>query len=112
VDRADDRDDETYESTGTADESVLAVHGLALVNPRTIKVATNRRVRAVLPPPIDVVSTAEAPGSLPAQAISAEASTTTQGFSDTGTGPQAAAGRLPAAQCWQGAILVVCVSRF
>lgn|GEM_PF-6331399 len=60
MDRADDRDDETYESTGTVDESVLAVHGLALVNPRTIKVATNRRVRAVLPPPIDVVSTAEA----------------------------------------------------
>ena len=38
-----------------ADESVLAVHDLALVNPRTIKVATDRRVRATLPPTIELV---------------------------------------------------------
>lgn len=38
-----------------ADESVLAVHDLALVNPRTIKVATDRRVRAALPPTIELV---------------------------------------------------------
>ncbi|MBU6245975.1 MAG: type IV toxin-antitoxin system AbiEi family antitoxin domain-containing protein [Actinomycetales bacterium] len=38
-----------------ADESVLAVHDLALVNPRKIKVATTRRVRAALPPTIELV---------------------------------------------------------
>jgi len=42
------------------DESVLAVHDLALVNPRTIKVATDRRVRATLPATIEVVSSAAA----------------------------------------------------
>lgn len=38
-----------------ADESVLALHDLALVNPRTIKIATARRVRAALPPTIELV---------------------------------------------------------
>lgn len=38
-----------------ADESVLAVHDLALVNPRTIKVATDRRVRRTLPSTIELV---------------------------------------------------------
>lgn len=37
------------------DESVLAVHDLALVSPRTIKVATARRVRTALPPTIELV---------------------------------------------------------
>ncbi|CAB4974281.1 unannotated protein [freshwater metagenome] len=38
-----------------ADESVLAVHELALVNPRTIKVATDRRVRTKLPATIELI---------------------------------------------------------
>ncbi len=38
-----------------ADESVLAVHELALVNPRTIKVATHRRVRTKLPATIELI---------------------------------------------------------
>ena len=38
-----------------ADESVLALHELALVNPRAIKVATNRRVRTNLPATIELI---------------------------------------------------------
>ena len=38
-----------------ADESVLALHELALVNPRAIKVATNRRVRTNLPATIKLI---------------------------------------------------------
>lgn len=38
-----------------ADESVLAIHDLALVNPRSIKVTTPRRVRAQLPGTVDIV---------------------------------------------------------
>ncbi|MBI1352120.1 MAG: hypothetical protein GC156_13520 [Actinomycetales bacterium] len=37
------------------DESVLAVHDLALVNPRTIKVGTDRRIREKLPASIEIV---------------------------------------------------------
>ena len=40
---------------GSADESVLALHELALVNPRTIKFATNRRVRTKLPATIELI---------------------------------------------------------
>ncbi|MDQ3691237.1 MAG: type IV toxin-antitoxin system AbiEi family antitoxin domain-containing protein [Chloroflexota bacterium] len=38
----------------TAD-AVLAMHGLALANPRRIRVGTTRRVRAELPPAIEVL---------------------------------------------------------
>lgn len=38
-----------------ADESVLAVHDLAHVNPRTIKVGTDRRVRTQLPSTIHLL---------------------------------------------------------
>ncbi len=38
-----------------ADESVLALHDLALVNPKKIKVATTRRVRADVPPSVEIV---------------------------------------------------------
>lgn len=41
-----------------ADESVLTVHDLALVNPRTIKVATGRRIRTALPANIELVARA------------------------------------------------------
>lgn len=36
-------------------DAVLALHGLALVNPRKIRVGTARRVRVTLPPTIEVV---------------------------------------------------------
>lgn len=38
-----------------ADESVLALHDLALVNPRTTKVMTMRRVRARMPSTVEVL---------------------------------------------------------
>ena len=36
-------------------DAVLALHGLALVNPRRIKVGTPRRVRTALPPFVEIV---------------------------------------------------------
>jgi len=44
-----------------ADESVLALHDLALVNPKRIKVATTRRVRADLPSTVEIVRRAALP---------------------------------------------------
>ena len=38
-----------------ADEAVLAAHGLAQVNLRRIRVATSRRVRAKLPPTVEIL---------------------------------------------------------
>lgn len=38
-----------------ADESVLAAHELALVNPRTIKVTTPRRVRTQVPKTVEII---------------------------------------------------------
>ncbi|MGL5866944.1 MAG: type IV toxin-antitoxin system AbiEi family antitoxin domain-containing protein [Dermatophilaceae bacterium] len=47
-----------------ADESVLAAHGLAQVNARTIRVATPHRVRAGLPPTVELVRAAVRPPDL------------------------------------------------
>ncbi len=44
-----------------ADESVLAFHDLALVNPRSTKVMTKRRVRAQLPSTVEVLRRTELP---------------------------------------------------
>ena len=41
-----------------ADDTVLAAHGLAQVNARTIRVATPHRVRAQLPPTVELVAKA------------------------------------------------------
>ena len=43
------------EGAALADESVLDVHGLALVNPRAVQVTVGRRVRAKLPDTVDLV---------------------------------------------------------
>ena len=43
------------EGAVVADESVLAIHDLALVNPRTVRVATHHRVRARLPAAVELV---------------------------------------------------------
>ena len=45
-------------------ESVLAMHGLALVNPRRLKVATRRRVRVEMPEYVEVVKATHEAGTL------------------------------------------------
>ena len=45
-------------------DAVLALHGLAQVNPRKIKVGTPRRVRAAVPPFVEVVHDDTPPGEL------------------------------------------------
>ncbi|WP_432510855.1 type IV toxin-antitoxin system AbiEi family antitoxin domain-containing protein [Kineococcus sp. SYSU DK001] len=47
-----------------ADDAVLALHGLALVNPRRITVATPDRTRATLPPTVRVVRRHLAPSDI------------------------------------------------
>lgn len=47
------------EGTVVYGESVLAMHGLALVNPRKVTVATAKRVRRILPSFVRVVKTAD-----------------------------------------------------
>lgn len=49
------------EGAVVVDESVLAIHDLALVSPRTVRVASPHRVRAVLPATVDHVRRALPP---------------------------------------------------